>query len=365
MANVTNLEKYYEIKEAYNPAIEGRLKNYNASPLIGAGIVRVQMVDNTKFASIENEEAYGELYKVNDDETLPVAKLFGQSALLNKDNEFGRVVVIPNSEINKLMGNIIAGSNIVNTTVTDAESAKAELIDRAYKTLVQQAVTTICKSFYQALAGQLSYLRNTGGSYTNDIAVTNGGSVSKAWSDSTALILDDMIAIDTALRALTEPTSLMRGHTIVSRNIMKYILKNAQIQGLFPWYAQNVSILPSNQVLADPTISEYFGKLTEDDSTYKNESKAFTAFLDDNYIICTAQTQDEPVVDVYIAPTQLDPKYQTTEAGTGFSTHIYDGLTDPNAPSQSVGALTVGIRGRIGVRVRKPKRIYRKKVLNI
>ena len=82
--------------------------------------------------------------------------------------------------------------------------------------------------------------------------------------------------------------------------------------------------------------SEYFGKLTEDDSTYKNESKASTAFLDGNYIICTAQTQDEPVVDVYIAPTQLDPKYQTTEAGTGFSTHNYDGLTDPNTPSQSL-----------------------------
>ena len=221
MADATNLEKYYEIKESYNLAIEGRLKDYTASPLIGAGIVKVQMVDNATFASIENDETYGELYKVNDDETLPITKTVGQSALLNRESEFGRAVVITNAEINKLYGNIIAGSNIINTEVPNTESAKAKLIEKAYSMLTQQAVTTICKSFYQALAGQLSYLRNTGGSYTNDIAVTNGGSVSKAWSDSTALILDDMIAIDTALRALTEPTKLARGHTIVSRNIMQ------------------------------------------------------------------------------------------------------------------------------------------------
>lgn len=372
MANVTLSDKLRPITQEINLNIKDRVIDPKQSGIVSAGIVSVEFVDDVTFATVINDEPQGELYVVDDDEALAPTKLPGRTVQEHKEREFGRFVTIEHSHINKLLGKVVGNSKSYYQSQS-YQDVKDRLVNLGRGTLARQAAFKIASYVYGALTGQIVNMRRSGVAENIDLSITDGGSVLTSWALSNTDIIADMLAIETALLGLSEPSSIAAGHTITSRKVVQNILKNEKVKALFN-NTTALSQIPSNAALGQRSINgiyaggaldEYFGQIVETNETWKNESGTSTRYLDPDYLIVTPDTQlkNNPIVKVYIAPTSLDPKYVNSDSNTGFSTHERDGLEAQDEESQKVGSYTIGIRGKIAVWVRNPQRIYKKKVI--
>jgi hypothetical protein len=361
MVKVIESAKLQKIGQEINVQIRNRVGDPKQSVLVGNGIASIDFVNDLDFATAVESEAYGELYIVNDDEALPPASMDGMEIITHKKREFGQVVHIKPSDIQRLTGNQFGGSNSAYFESKTYQEAKNYWVDKARAYNARAASFKIAQCIYGALFGSITNTVKAGGTEDLVFGVTDGGSVSASWATANTDIIADMMAIEDALNALPESQTISNGKTIVSLKVMQAMRRNDKIKALFN-NVLNLSALPSNFV-SDSSIADFFGGVVQTQETWKNKAKQSVKLFDDNYIIVTPETQIEPIIRVLIAPTQLDPKYVNSDSATGFSVHEYDGLEDPNQDSTKPGSYTAGIRGRIAVFVRNASRIYKKRVI--
>ncbi len=314
------------------------------------GLVSINYVSDLDFATLIDTIPEGELELVDEHESLSVTGLSEGKITENRSQEFGRYVSITPSDIDSYAGKMIVGNTLVSYAET-VEQAKILLLQKAFATLQQQMATTVGKYIYGALFGQIDSKRKTGSTKSLTLPYLDWLTVSTPWTDVNAPIIADMENIINLMLNWTVPKQMGNSKTLMSSKITRLIAKNKQVAGLYsPQFAQNISYLPQN-VLNNGTLAEYFGQIVSGDDVYYVNGVP-TRYAPENKILVASDTQSTPIIDVYVGPTKLDPKYVTRDERTGASTHIYDGTIDNNTSSEKIGTLTAGLRARIAVRKR-------------
>lgn len=361
MPNVLTSRPLEEIGQEINVAVKNRVTDAKTSVLVGNGIARVDFVNDLDFATRINTEAYGELFVINDDESLALSRVSGPEFLQHEKREFGEAKEIKHSDIVKLTGANVSSIGASFQQSQAYAEAKAYLMDRARGFLSRSATNKIMQCVYGALFGTVNNTFKGGLVEPLTYGVTNGGNTPTVWSNVAADIVNDMLTIEAALGALPESQTIRNGHTIMGTSALQAVRRNNSIKALFNNTA-SLSALPEGPQF-DSTLESFFGKIVRTDESIRTAAATSTKLLNSDYIIVTPETVVEPIVTVLVAPTQLDPKYVNSDAGTGFSVHEYDGLVDGNQESHKPGSFTAGIRGRIAIFIRNPQRIHVKRVL--
>jgi len=361
--------KLLTVESAVNRVIEDVITTSpQQSKLFINGLASFQTMDQVDFATRVDSEGFGELLGVGPGENLPLAELPGFKLLEHTHREYGAYVNISQQRINDAAKEIV-GTN-ANITLNEAiPQAKERLRNVAIQQLTTQTINTVLKNAWGAAQGSIAVKAKSGNTETITFNVTNGGSVSTTWSNAASPIIADMQAIEVALKALSDRVgSLRNGKTLMDSSVLNNILNNTGIinryQGAvgtraLPILSDNVN--PSGLLTENP-MQSLFGDIIVSDEFYRPSSGAASTWLDGNYIIHFGNGKFNPLIDVIVAPTQYDPRF-TNSTSSGFAIYENDGIIDETLPAHKVGSYTVGIRGRIAVRIVFPTNIYLKRVI--
>jgi len=321
--------------------------NPNEFAPVKNGLVRINYVDPLNFATLVDRVPEGELLLVDEQEDLSVTGFKEGKVIENRAQEFGKYVNITPSEIKQYAQKMIVGNTLLSFAETE-EQAKAFLVKKAFVQLQQEMATTVGKHIYGALFGQINSKRKTGASKPVTFPFVDFLAASTGWTDANAPIIDNMQTIINAMLGWNPPRRMADAKTLMSSQVVQTLLKNKQVHGIYSaLFGQNiVSLLEKN--INNGNLQDYFGSIVTGDDIYYSGGVA-QRYAPANKIVIAPNTTRSPIIQVYIAPTGLDPKYRNSSLGTGGSTHVYDGTIDQNTSTAKIGSLTAGLRAKIAV----------------
>jgi len=368
-------EQLRAFTEFLNEAIGGRIISKNTNPLVSNGIVTITPANVMDWTARIQGEAFGEAKALKFGEPLSVIGSPGVQAVTLDGYEYGAFKLIDVTDLREAgqaaTGITMSGNGFV-FAIPDASVVLDSLKTQKRLELVRAETTALNRLAFGLITGSAPIQYADGAGTPLSVAITNGGSVSKAWTDITASIVTDMEAITAAFKALTAqyvfPGANSSGITVMSSTVFNALLKNTELVGLF--YPGNtppstLSGVPREQALS--LLSTWFGRIVLlDNINYKDDTNSTQSYIDTDYIYCIADGTLSPFSEIYVLPTQEDPRFLSGEQSeNGYSYKEWDGLVETNSTLKNPGKFELATRARIAILTKDAERCYKKKVINI